>query len=147
MSDPRQSGGKGPKGKPDGDELELDLPELKPSLPPARTAPSQPQARKSLGPRRDEAKQDGKGSLLGRLLGKLAGLLVRASTGAFKQAKTTGGRALDDFQRRPEHTQWRAYAFGTYGLLCVATFAFLIPLIPPMSLVTSFAFFFRTPKS
>lgn len=51
-------------------------------------------------------------------------MLVRLSGRLFSSAKSQGGRALQDFQARPEHTRWRAYALGSYTLLAALTFAF-----------------------
>jgi hypothetical protein len=34
---------------------------------------------------------------------------------------TRGGSAIADFRARPEHSRWRAYALGSYGLVVAAT--------------------------
>ena len=79
-----------------------------PSTPsePARPRPSEPPA-----PRRPSA--------LSRGLAALAGGLVRI----FGRVRTHGATAMGDFRARPEHSRWRAYALGCYGLIVAATLA------------------------
>ena len=52
-----------------------------------------------------------------------SGLLVRGSSSLFGQVKTRGATAVGDFRARPEHSRWRAYALGCYGLIVAATLA------------------------
>ena len=77
---------------------------------PARARPAAPP-----GPRRPSA--------LARGLSAAAGLLVRGSSSLFGQVKTRGATAVGDFRARPEHSRWRAYALGCYGLIVAATLA------------------------
>ena len=39
----------------------------------------------------------------------------------FGHVATRSGNALADFRARPEHSRWRAYALGSYGLIVAAT--------------------------
>jgi hypothetical protein len=73
---------------------------------PARARPAEPPA-----PKRP--------SFLARGLSALAGGLVRI----FVRARTRGATAVGDFRARPEHSRWRAYALGCYGLIVAATLA------------------------
>jgi len=79
-----------------------------PSAPsePARARPAEPPA-----PKRPSA--------LSRGLAAFAGGLVRI----FGRVKTRGATAVGDFRARPEHSRWRAYALGCYGLIVAATLA------------------------
>jgi hypothetical protein len=79
-----------------------------PSAPsePVRARPAEPPA-----PKRPSA--------LSRGLAALAGALVRI----FGRVKTRGATAVGDFRARPEHSRWRAYALGCYGLIVAATLA------------------------
>ena len=69
----------------------------------------------------------GSGEALGARLAHaftvLARLLVRLSRFGFSKARQHGGKAISDFNHRPEAIRWRAYAFGSYGALCALTFA------------------------
>ena len=76
------------------------------STEPARARPVEPPA-----PKRP--------SFLARGLSALAGGLVRI----FVRARTRGATAVGDFRARPEHSRWRAYALGCYGLIVAATLA------------------------
>ncbi len=86
---------------------------------PAPAAPSEPAARARPAappePRRPSA--------LARGLSAAAGALVRGSSRLFGQVKTRGATAVGDFRARPEHSRWRAYALGCYGLIVAATLA------------------------
>ena len=62
-------------------------------------------------------------SALARGLSAAAGALVRGSSSLFGQVKTRGATAVGDFRARPEHSRWRAYALGCYGLIVAATLA------------------------
>jgi hypothetical protein len=42
----------------------------------------------------------------------------------FGELAEQGGQAVREFQARPEHSRWRAYALGSYGLVAVATLLF-----------------------
>ena len=80
---------------------------------PAETPRSRPAA--PPGPKRPSA--------LSRGLSAAAGALVRGSSSLFGQVKTRGATAVGDFRARPEHSRWRAYALGCYGLIVAATLA------------------------
>ncbi len=41
----------------------------------------------------------------------------------FGRVASRGGSALAEFRARPEHSRWRAYALGSYGLIVAATLA------------------------
>lgn len=56
---------------------------------------------------------------MSRGLAAIAGALVRI----FGRVKTRGATAVGDFRARPEHSRWRAYALGCYGLIVAATLA------------------------
>jgi hypothetical protein len=73
---------------------------------PARARPAEPPA-----PRRPSA--------LSRGLSATSRALVRV----FGRVKTRGATAVGDFRARPEHSRWRAYALGCYGLIVAATLA------------------------
>jgi hypothetical protein len=78
--------------------------------PPPRARPAAPPA-----PKRPSA--------LARGLSATAGALVRGTLALFGQVKTRGATAMGDFRARPEHSRWRAYALGCYGLIVAATLA------------------------
>lgn len=60
---------------------------------------------------------------MGSALSKAAGGLVGVSTKIFGEVASRGGTAIADFRARPEHSRWRAYALGCYGMILAATFA------------------------
>ena len=62
-------------------------------------------------------------SALARGLSAAAGALVRGTFRVFGHVKTRGATAAADFRARPEHSRWRAYALGCYGLIVAATLA------------------------
>lgn len=72
------------------------------------------------------------GQAVAQALAIAARWLVSASLFGFSKAKKHGGKALSDFNQRPEHTRWRSYAFGVYGALVLTTFA--VQLWEPNSL-------------
>ena len=47
--------------------------------------------------------------------------LVRVTGKLMGEARERGGAAYADFQARPQHSRWRAYALGCYGLIFAAT--------------------------
>jgi hypothetical protein len=49
--------------------------------------------------------------------------LFRGVGGLFGGIRRHGGEAARHFAKRPEHSRWRAYAFGCYGLVLAGTFA------------------------
>jgi hypothetical protein len=66
----------------------------------------------------------GLGALLGRAMLVQADFLLRVTRSGLKQAQAQGGKAVADFNARPEHTRWRIFAFSGYGLLVLLTLAF-----------------------
>lgn len=61
------------------------------------------------------------GAALGAGLAAAAGALIRITSKVFGQVASRGGSAIADFRARPEHSRWRAYALGSYGLIVAAT--------------------------
>jgi hypothetical protein len=47
--------------------------------------------------------------------------LIRGTSRIFGGVASRGGSAIADFRARPEHSRWRAYALGSYGLIVAAT--------------------------
>jgi hypothetical protein len=66
---------------------------------------------------------EGWGAAVGAALSTLATALIRISSKLYGEARERGGAALTDFQARPEHSRYRAYALGGYGVLVAATLA------------------------
>jgi hypothetical protein len=62
--------------------------------------------------------------LLARKLSVATRALVSWTSRIFGELREQGGHAVKEFQARPEHSRWRAYAFGSYGLIVVATLLF-----------------------
>jgi hypothetical protein len=75
---------------------------------PPVVAPQQPQS-------------DGLGAAIGKGLAAGTGGLVRITGKIFGEAQKRSGAAVADFRARPEHSRWRAYALGCYGLIVVGT--------------------------
>jgi hypothetical protein len=90
-----------------------------PPAEPARAVPAAPP-----GPKRPSA--------LARGLSAAAGALVGGSSRLFGQVKTRGATAVGDFRARPEHSRWRAYALGCYGLIVAATLAGQLYSVNPL---------------
>jgi hypothetical protein len=85
----------------------------------ARPTPAAPQeAFASARQPAPAAQKKGPGALA-RVLAFSAGALVRV----FGGIKTRGEAAVGDFRARPEHSRWRAYALGCYGLVLAGTLA------------------------
>jgi len=61
------------------------------------------------------------GAAIGGALAAAAGALVRGTSRIFGQVASRSGSAIADFRARPEHSRWRAYALGSYGLVVAAT--------------------------
>jgi len=64
---------------------------------------------------------EGWGAAVGGALSAFAGALIQLTGRLYGHAREHGGAALTDFQARPEHSRWRAYAMGSYGVLVAAT--------------------------
>jgi hypothetical protein len=63
------------------------------------------------------------GGFIGSGLAAAARALIGMTGWIFGQVATRSGNALAEFRARPEHSRWRAYALGSYGLIVAATFA------------------------
>ncbi|HET7787395.1 MAG TPA: hypothetical protein VFP52_07295 [Myxococcales bacterium] len=63
------------------------------------------------------------GGAVGGALAKTAGGLVSVTTRIFGEVASRGETALADFRARPEHSRWRAYTLGIYGVIVAATLA------------------------
>ena len=63
------------------------------------------------------------GSAIANGLAAAAGGLIRITSRIFGSVASRGGTAWADFRARPEHSRWRAYALGSYGLIVAATLA------------------------
>jgi hypothetical protein len=75
-------------------------------------------------PRQASAKRrpfEGWGTAAAAVLSAVASALIQITGKFYGEARERGGAALSDFQARPEHSRWRAYAIGGYGLLVLAT--------------------------
>jgi hypothetical protein len=66
---------------------------------------------------------EGWGAAVGGFLAALAGALIKVTGKLFGQVRTRAGASMADFRARPEHSRWRAYALGGYGLLVAGTLA------------------------
>ena len=62
--------------------------------------------------------------MLARKLSLATRALVSWTSRIFGELREQGGHAVREFQARPEHSRWRAYALGSYGLIVVATLVF-----------------------
>jgi hypothetical protein len=61
------------------------------------------------------------GASIGSGLAAAARALIRVTSKIFGNVKSRGGSAIADFRARPEHSRWRAYALGSYGVIVAAT--------------------------
>ena len=66
-------------------------------------------------------KRGGAGAAIGGALAGTAGALIRVTGKIFGGVRQKSGAAVADFRARPEHSRWRAYALGGYGLIVAAT--------------------------
>lgn len=60
------------------------------------------------------------GSALGRVI-FVAGNALGALSNRLSVARRRGAAAVEEFQRRPEHVRYRAYALGAYALILAGT--------------------------
>jgi hypothetical protein len=56
-------------------------------------------------------------------MGRVAAAVARGFGRVFSRVGRKTGKAAKEFVRRPEHSRWRAYAFGWYALMVAGTFA------------------------
>ncbi len=64
---------------------------------------------------------EGWGAAAARGLGAMSEALVSVTARVFGELHSRSSTAFGDFRARPEHARYRAYAFGSYGLVLVAT--------------------------
>ena len=74
-------------------------------------------------PPQAQQKKDGVGAAIGKGLAAATGGLVSLTGKVFGEARKRAGSSVADFRARPEHSRWRAYALGSYGLIVAATLA------------------------
>jgi len=89
-----------------------DAPE--PSRSPASTAP----------PETKDASASGGRAAVARTLSVATRAVVSWTSRIYGELAEQGGQAVREFRARPEHSRWRAYAVGSYGLIVVATLLF-----------------------
>lgn len=58
---------------------------------------------------------------IARALAAITSSLVRLTGKFFGGVRERSGTALADFRARPEHSRWRAYALGGYGIILAGT--------------------------
>jgi hypothetical protein len=61
---------------------------------------------------------------IARTLSTATRAVVSRTNRIFGDLAEQGEQAVREFQARPEHSRWRAYALGSYGLIVVATLVF-----------------------
>jgi len=88
-----------------------------PSDEPEPSPPQEPAREPARKPRPFE----GWGSATARALSLAAAGLVALTSRLMGQLAERSGSAYGDFQARPEHARWRAYALGSYGLIAAFT--------------------------
>jgi hypothetical protein len=93
-----------------------DVPARKPPAgsedePAAEAAPEEEPARKP------------RGSFLGKVVFVAGNGVAALSARLYSKARRRTAAAYEDFQGRPEHVRYRAYAMVAYGLILIATFA------------------------
>ena len=64
---------------------------------------------------------EGWGAATAQGLGRVSEALVRGTSRVFGELHQRGTSAYGEFRARPEHSRYRAYAFGSYGLLVAAS--------------------------
>lgn len=64
---------------------------------------------------------EGWGAAAARGLGRAADTLIRVTSKVFGELHQRGTAAYGEFRARPEHSRYRAYAFGSYGALTLVT--------------------------
>jgi hypothetical protein len=85
--------------------------------------PSRSQAPAPPPEAKDASANDGR-ALLAPRLSVATRKVVAWTSRIFGELREQGGHAVREFQARPEHARWRAYAVGSYGLIVVATLLF-----------------------
>lgn len=87
--------------------------------PPARTGASA--SSPAVAPVARRRPLQGLGNAIGGALAAVTSLLVGLTGKLFGEVRERGGTALADFRARPEHSRWRAYALGSYGVIVAGT--------------------------
>ena len=72
---------------------------------------------------KDESASGGGRAAIARALSVATRAVVSWTSRIFGELAEQGGQAVREFQARPEHSRWRAYALGCYGLIVAATLA------------------------
>jgi len=67
------------------------------------------------------ARKAGLGAALGNGLAAATGALVGITSKVFGEVRERAGTSVAGFRARPEHSRWRAYALGSYGIVLAAT--------------------------
>jgi hypothetical protein len=104
----------GPQAKPSGPQPKSSGPQPKSSGPPSNSSGPRPATSRPF---------KGWGAATARGLALFARVVIGLSRFGVSKAKERGGRALTEFNQRPEHTRWRSLAFASYGALVLGTFA------------------------
>ena len=100
------------------------MPPAAPAASPKAAAPvASPKASAPATSPNTAAKKPSFGAALGNGLAGATRALIRVTSSVFGKVASRGGSALADFRARPEHSRWRAYALGCYGMIVAATFA------------------------
>ena len=73
---------------------------------------------------KDDSPSGGGRAAVARALSIATRAVVSWTSRIFGELAEQGGHAVRGFQARPEHSRWRAYALGSYGLVVVATLLF-----------------------
>ncbi len=72
-------------------------------------------------PRQQRRPFEGWGAAAARGLGAASEALVAVTSKIFGELRQRTSSVYGEFRARPEHARYRAYAFGSYGLVLVAT--------------------------
>jgi hypothetical protein len=65
---------------------------------------------------------EGWGTAFGNGLASATGALVRVTGKVFGGVRDTAGASVAEFRARAEHSRWRVYALGSFGIVVAATF-------------------------
>lgn len=91
---------------------------------PARKPPagSEDEPAAEAAPEEEPVRKQG-GSFLGKVVFVAGNAVGALSARLYSKARQRTAAAYEDFQGRPEHVRYRAYAMGSYGLILIATLA------------------------
>ncbi len=90
---------------------------------PARTPPSDREDVPAAEAAPEQEPSRGSGSVVGKVVFVAGNAVAALSARLYSKARKRSAAAYEDFQGRPEHVRYRAYAMGAYGLIVVATLA------------------------